>query len=97
MKKKYDLETKLKICKEHAEHGMGEKKIEKEYGIPRSTVRKWFKKYELGGVEELKKNNTGKSSKKGINKKHFSSVEEELTYVKAERDILKKTLEILKL
>lgn len=56
MRKKYDLETKLKICKEHAKNGMGEKKIEKEYRIPRSTVRKWFKKYELGGVEELKKN-----------------------------------------
>lgn len=53
----------------------------------------WSKQYKEGGEKALqkkvKKNNNIKQNNS------FNSIEEELEYVKAERDILKKTLEIL--
>ncbi|MCQ2082854.1 MAG: helix-turn-helix domain-containing protein, partial [Lachnospiraceae bacterium] len=46
---KYSEEFKLKIVQEHNETRIGEKKLEKKYGVSRSHIREWIKQYELKG------------------------------------------------
>lgn len=92
---KHSIENKLEACKLYLKEGYSTVQLAKKYNTSDTVIAKWIRKYEHGGVEELSKETRGRASKKGINKKYFSSVEEELNYVKAERDILKKTLEIL--
>ena len=53
------------------------------------------KKYQEGGEEALRYETRGRAKTGRPKNKTFNSIEEELEYVKAERDILKKTSEIL--
>lgn len=93
--RRYTLEEKVYVCKRHFEEGVGCTTLAKELNCAENVVLRWFKKYETGGVEALAKETRGQGKKgKSKNKKHFSSLEEELEYVKAERDVLKKLLEI---
>jgi len=92
---KHSIENKLEAYRLYKEEGYSTIKLAKKYNTSDTVIAKWIRKYEHGGIEELSRETRGKASKKGINKKRFSSIEEELNYVKAERDILKKTLEIL--
>lgn len=90
--RKYTLEQKLDACKKYLDEGMSMQSIGKQLDCSDTVVARWIRKFEHGGVDELAQETRGKASKKGINKRKFSSIEEELQYVKAERDILKKIL-----
>ena len=57
----------------------------------------WSKKYQKGGEEALRYETRGRSKTRRPKNKNFNSIEEELQYVKAERDILKKQMYILKI
>lgn len=93
--KKYSNEYKEELCKKYFEEGISQGILANEAGCSKSVIHRWIKKYENGGIEELSTNNRGKSTNnKGRSKTKFDSVEEELNYVKAERDVLKKFLEI---
>lgn len=94
--RKYSFEEKLKAVKRHIEDGIGCTTVAKELGCDKKRILVWSKKFREGGEEALKLETRGRSSKGRIKTKNFNSLEEELKYVKAERDILKKTLEILK-
>lgn len=94
--RKYSFEEKLKAVKRHIEDGIGCTTVAKELGCDKKRILVWSKKFREGGEEALKLEMRGRSSKGRIKTKNFNSLEEELKYVKAERDILKKTLEILK-
>lgn len=94
--RKYSFEEKLKAVKRHIEDGIGCTTVAKELGCDKERILVWSKKFREGGEEALKLETRGRSSKGRIKTKNFNSLEEELKYVKAERDILKKTLEILK-
>jgi len=91
--RKYTFEEKLEAAKMHAEEGYGCTTIARKFNCGKNRILLWSKQYKEGGEEALrhkaKKGNHIKSNSK------FNSIEEELEYVKAERDILKKTLEIL--
>ena len=94
--RKYSFEEKLKAVKRHIEDGIGCTTVAKELGCDKKRILVWSKKFRECGEEALKFEARGSSSKGRIKTKKFNSLEEELKYVKAERDILKKTLEILK-
>lgn len=94
--RKYSFEEKLKAVKRHIEDGIGCTTVAKELGCDKKRILVWSKKFRECGEEALKFEARGRSSKGRIKTKKFNSLEEELKYVKAERDILKKTLEILK-
>lgn len=93
MSNKYSIEIKLNACKDYFEKGKGTTMIADELNIHHSVVNRWIKKYERGGIDELSIETRGKVLK---GKKKFIAVEDELEYVKAERDLLKKILQILK-
>ena len=94
--RKYTFEEKLRAVKRHIEDGIGCTTVAKELGCDKKRILVWSKKFREGGEDALKFEARGKASKGRIKTKNFNSLEEELKYVKAERDILKKTLEILK-
>lgn len=94
--RKYSFEEKLKAVKRHIEDGIGCTTVAKELGCDKKRILVWSKKFREGGEDALKFEARGRTSKGRIKTKNFNSLEEELKYVKAERDILKKTLEILK-
>lgn len=94
--RKYSFEEKLKAVKKHIEDGIGCTTVAKELGCDKKRILVWSKKFREGGEEALRFEARGRASTGRIKTKNFNSLEEELKYVKAERDILKKTLEILK-
>jgi len=93
--KKYTFEEKLAIAKMHSEEGIGCTTIAKKFNCGKTRVLVWSKKYQEGGEEALKYDGRGHNSNSKYKSKTFKNIKEELEYVKAERDILKKTLEIL--
>lgn len=93
--RKYTFEEKLEVAKMHAEEGIGCTTIAKKFNCGKNRVLLWSKQYKEGGEKALQKKVKRNNNIKQNNS--FNSIEEELEYVKAERDILKKTLEILKI
>lgn len=94
--RKYTFEEKLMAAKMHVEENIGCVTVANKLNCDKKRVLAWSKKYQEGGEEALKFETRGRGNTGRPKKKKFNSVEEELKYVKAERDILKKTLEILK-
>lgn len=79
--RKYSFEEKLKAVKRHLEDGIG---------CDKKRILAWSKKFIEGGEEALIFEKRDKGATGRIKRKNFKSLEEELKYVKAERDILKK-------
>ena len=88
--RKYSFEEKLKAVKRHLEDGIGCTTVAKEIGCDKKRILAWSKKFIEGGEEALIFEKRGKGATGRIKRKNFKSLEEELKYVKAERDILKK-------
>lgn len=94
--RKYTFEEKLMAAKMHVEENIGCVTVANKLNCDKKRVLAWSKKYQEGGENALKCETRGQKATGRPKKKIFNSIEEELKYVKAERDILKKTLEILK-
>lgn len=94
--RKYTFEEKLQVAKLHVEEGIGCTTVANKFNCGKNRVLLWSKKYQEGGEEALRYETRGRAKTSKPHKKTFSNIEEELEYVKAERDILKKTSEILK-
>lgn len=94
--RKYTFEEKLQAAKMHVEDGLGSTMVANKFNCDKKRVLLWSKKYQEGGEEALKYETRGRATKGRSKNKNFNSIEEELKYVKAERDVLKKTSEILK-
>lgn len=94
--RKYTFEEKLMAAKMHVEEGIGSTTVANKLNCDRKRVLLWSKKYQEGGEEALRYETRGRAKTGRPKNKAFNSIEEELEYVKAERDILKKTSEILK-
>ena len=94
--RKYSFEEKLQAAKMHVEEGFGSTTIANKFNCDKKRILLWSKKYKEGGEEALKYETRGRSKTGRPRNKQFNSMAEELEYVKAERDILKKTSEILK-
>ena len=50
---KYSYEFKLKEIKERLDNHIGTDRTSKKYGIAHENLRRWFKRYELYGIEGL--------------------------------------------
>ncbi|AMA72792.1 Transposase and inactivated derivatives [Aneurinibacillus thermoaerophilus] len=86
----YTPELKAEAVRLYEEEGMSYQAVAERLEIRSNTqVKRWVKKYRNG---EDFKDKRGESTawRKGRPKTKFKSVEEELAYVKAERDYLKK-------
>ena len=94
--RKYTFEEKLQAAKMHVEEGIGCTTVANEFNCGKNRILLWSKKYQEGGEEALRYETRGRAKSSTPKSKGFNSIEEELEYVKAERDILKKTSEILK-
>lgn len=79
----------------HVEDGIGSTTIANQLNCGKNRILLWSKKYQEGGEEALRRETRGRGSTGRSKNKNFKDLKEELEYVKAERDILKKTLEIL--
>ena len=88
-------QEKLEAAKMHVEEHIGCTTIANKFNCGKNRILLWSKKYQEGGEEALRYETRGRSKTGRTKNKKFNSIEEELEYVKAERDILKKTLEIL--
>lgn len=86
----YSKEFKEMAAKLYLEGGKSYKTLIEELGIKDTkTLRTWVGKYQRGeSLDEGRGKKTG--SQRGRPKTAFASIEEELAYVKAERDYLKK-------
>jgi transposase len=86
----YTPEFKAEAVRLYENEVMSYQRIADYLGIRSSTqVKEWVKKYRKGETfENVKKQTT--AWRKGRPKTKFASIEEELAYVKAERDYLKK-------
>lgn len=64
----------------------------KEYGVKSSTISRWIKEYNEGGIERLadQRPTLGKNPLKGRPKKNFKSIEEQLEHALIQNDFLKK-------
>jgi transposase len=92
--KKYSIEFKLKAVKMYLEDGMGWDMVTKKLNLPTNRhIRRWVKAYRESGVLGLE-DQRGKSvygTKKKPSKKPMS-LEEEVEYLRAQNDLLKKIL-----
>jgi transposase len=86
----YTPEFKTEAVRLYEEGGMSYQSVAQHFGIRNNTqVKQWVKKHRKGeSFETVRKQTT--AWRKGRPKTKFASVEEELAYVKAERDYLKK-------
>ena len=64
--------------------------------MEKNRILLWSKKFKEGGEEALRYETRGRAKIGRPKNKTFNSIEEEFEYVKAERDILKKTSDILR-
>lgn len=86
----YSVELKMQAVKLHEIEGYGYKSVAKMLEIEDvSRVKAWVKKHRKGeSFEDMRGKTT--SFRKGRPKSVFLSIDDELAYVKAERDYLKK-------
>jgi len=90
--KKYTDEFKAEAVRLYLEDGWSPYRIAAQLGVRSKTqVQVWIKKHQQRERGELKEDQRGKTAwRKGRPKTKFSSIEEELAYIKAENDYLKK-------
>lgn len=88
--KRYSIEIKEEAVRLHEKEGMSSREIAKQLGVRNKTqVNCWVERHRKGELfSSIRKEST--AWRKGRPKTNFSSIEEELAYVKAERDYLKK-------
>ncbi|SDX61264.1 Transposase, partial [Marininema mesophilum] len=80
---RYSPETKTKAVRLRMEKGLSYRAIQERLGIQSKTqVVQWVKQFERGESFE--------DHRGGWNRKHFTSLEEENAYLKAQVDFLKK-------
>lgn len=92
---RYSGETKLEVVKLKLE-GYSYSQLRNQFNIKSDTqIKVWVKKYKEFGKEALLEDNRGKA--KGIGqgrpRTNFSSVEEQIEYLKKENEWLKKSIE----
>lgn len=91
----YSLELRLAAVQRYLDGGLGYRKICEQFGIKdKKQLRQWVSRFQNG--ESLEDRRSCKHARgtyswhPGPRRTKFASVEEELAYVKAERDYLKK-------
>lgn len=98
IQRKYSKETKLKAIDMYLNQHIGANTIAKELGLSeKKRVYDWVKKYEAEGETAFDVEKRGKATKtqngsirKGRRKTKFSSLEEEVEYLRMENEFLKK-------
>lgn len=86
----YSVSFKEKAVRSYLEGGRSYQQLADEFGLKdKKTLREWVAKFQRG---ESLEDGRGKTpgSRRGRPRTEFASIEEELAYVKAERDYLKK-------
>lgn len=89
----YTPEFKMAAVRLYLEEGLSYKAVAKQLGVPSHTqIRQWVKKYRNGdSLEDKRQRGIRKPAwRTGRPKTKFASIEEELAYVKAEVEYLKK-------
>jgi transposase len=87
----YNLEIKQEAVRLYESEGMSYQSVAEKLGVKNNTqIKQWVKKHRKGESLERRNGQTNTAWRKGHPKTKFASVEEELAYVKAERDYLKK-------
>ena len=87
----YSLAFKEEAVKLFLKGGRSYRQICEELGIKdKKTLRQWVAKINAGESLEDGRGKSSHAERRGRPKTKFTSVEEELAYVKAERDYLKK-------
>ena len=87
--KYYDFDFKVKLVTLYLEGKGGLRTLAREYGLDHTQIRSWVKKYKTGELTEDKADMRGKIQ---FRKTIFSSMEEELEYLRLENEYLKKKL-----
>jgi transposase len=86
---RYSKEFKAEAVRLHLEEGMNPYQIAEKLGIRSKTqVQQWVKKHQNGTLQEDQRGQT--AWRKGRSRTNFSSIEEELAYIRAENEYLKK-------
>ena len=85
MRKTYDREFKLKVCKDIVSEIRSVKDVSEEYNISRPIVSRWVSEYRRYGNKAF----SGKG-KRLPDKADFYALEQENKKLKEENDILKK-------
>jgi transposase-like protein len=88
----FDLDFKIKLVTLYLEGEGSQTGLAKKYGIKDSRqLRRWLKKYQNGELTEKGVDKRGHNSNKcGRTKRKFTSMEEELKYLRLENQYLKK-------
>lgn len=99
--KKYSSEFKLSVIKKYKEGGRSFTELAEEFGVSSKTqIHVWIKKYEQEGEEAFiyEKRGNPKTIKKVKEEKkiNFSSIEEEVRFLRLENEYLKKLCNYLK-
>lgn len=99
--KNYSKEFKLLIIEKYLQGGITLEQLAIEFEIPSKTqVYNWVKKYKKDGVKAFELETRGRHNIKKIcleePKIKFSSIEEELIFLRIENNYLKKLCEVLK-
>lgn len=86
---RYSKDFKAEAVRLHLEEGLNPYQIASMLGIPSKTqVQQWVKKHQDGTLKEDLRGKVAWRKRKPRTK--FSSIEEELAYIKAENEYLKK-------
>ena len=93
--KKYSKEFKMSVIKKYKEGNISLNELAEEFGVPSKTqIQVWIKKYEQEGEEAFiyEKRGNPKTIKKIKEEKSisFSSIEEEVRFLRLENEYLKK-------
>ncbi len=104
IQKKYSKETKLKAVDMYLNQHIGANTIAKELGLSeKKRVYDWIKKYQAEGAKAFDVENRGiksigqtNGSRRGRPKTKFSSIEEEVEYLRMENEFLKKLQALIK-
>jgi transposase len=89
----YTPEFKMEAVRLYLEEGLSYQAVAKQLGVPSHTqIRQWVKKYRNGeSLEDHRQSGLRKPAwRTGRPKTKFASIEEELAYLKAEVEYLKK-------
>lgn len=91
--KKYSIEFKLQAVKMYLENGMGWDMVTKKLDLPSNRhIRRWVKAYRESGVlglEDQRGKKSGSRPKKKPSQKPMT-LEEEVEYLRAQNELLKK-------
>jgi transposase len=83
----YTKEFKLKVVNLVMVGGLSSREVARQFQIPDSSVvRRWIREYKTAGKEAFEQ----KTTKKGRPKSVFKTLEEEVKWLRAENQLLKK-------